>query len=76
MSSTALASPPREGAIAVKNQGNVAFKEGRWSDAVALFSTAIDLDPSDATFFANRSAARVNLSQFADALVDARSPLI
>jgi len=55
----------------IKEKGNTAFKEGRWDDALALFTAAIELDPTNHVFFANRSAASLNLKQFTRALNDA-----
>jgi tetratricopeptide (TPR) repeat protein len=59
----------------LKEKGNAAFKEGRWDEALTLFSAAIELDPSNHVFFANRSAASINLKQYTRALHDARTSL-
>jgi len=40
-----------------KDDGNTAFSAGRYADAVAEFTKAIALDPSNFVFYSNRSAA-------------------
>jgi len=46
-----------ECAVGVKERGNTAFKAGRNLMAVSHYSMAMDLDPSDASLYANRAAA-------------------
>lgn len=48
-------------AVALKNQGNDAFKKHDWPTAVDFYGKAIELDNSEPTYFANR--AQVGSSQ-------------
>ncbi|EZG88840.1 putative stress-induced protein sti1 [Gregarina niphandrodes] len=54
-----------------KNQGNAAFKESRFQDAVDCFTKAIELDPEDHVLYSNRSGAWASLEKYEDALADA-----
>ena len=58
-------------AEALKAQGNASFKEGRYDQAVGYFTSAIDLDGTNAVLFSNRSGAHASLGQFDKALSDA-----
>lgn len=42
-------------AVALKNQGNEAFKKHDWGTAVEFYSKAIELDDTEPTYFANRA---------------------
>ncbi len=37
-----------------KSQGNEAFKNGKWEEAVAEYTKAIELDPDDKIYYSNR----------------------
>ncbi|KAJ0962077.1 hypothetical protein J5N97_029905 [Dioscorea zingiberensis] len=54
-----------------KAKGNAAFSAGRFDEAIAHFTTAIELSPTNHVLFSNRSAAYASLGRFADALSDA-----
>lgn len=54
----------------LKERGNTAFKAQDYKEATKLYSEAIDLDPSQAAYHANRAAARIALKQFRLALED------
>ncbi len=41
-------------AEAFKSEGNEAFKSGKWADAVAEYTKAIELDPDDKVYYSNR----------------------
>ena len=56
---------------AQKAEGNAAFKEGRYADAVQAYTTAIDADGSNATLYSNRSGAFSAAGEYARALADA-----
>eukprot|EP00798_Chlamydomonas_sp_ICE-L_P028061 gene28061-31164_t len=59
-------------ADALKAKGNAAFAAGEFNSAVALFSQAIELDPSNHVLYSNRSAASSSIKDFSAALVDAQ----
>ncbi|KAJ9448059.1 Protein STIP1-like protein [Diplonema papillatum] len=40
-----------------KKSGNEAFQTGRYQEAIAMYSMAIELDPTNEVLFSNRSAA-------------------
>ncbi|RPD77241.1 protein prenylyltransferase [Lentinus tigrinus ALCF2SS1-7] len=54
----------------IKEQGNAAFKAGRYQDAIDHYSRAIDLRPSEPTFWTNRAAAYMAQKRFKPALAD------
>lgn len=54
----------------LKDQGNAAFKNGDYQTAEQLFSRAILADHRQEAYFANRSAARLALEKYAEALQD------
>ncbi|KAL8437490.1 hypothetical protein ACSSS7_000872 [Eimeria intestinalis] len=54
-----------------KAKGNAAFQAGDFKAAVEHFTKAIELSPSDAVLYSNRSGAYASLKQFEDALKDA-----
>ena len=44
-----------------KNQGNQAFKEGKFDEAAKLYSEAIKLSPTDHVLYSNRSGSYASL---------------
>lgn len=42
-------------AVALKDKGNVAFKEQDWNTAIELYTRAIELNPKEKTFYTNRA---------------------
>lgn len=59
-------------ADALKAEGNKAFSEGRFEEAIKAFSEAIAIDATNHVFFSNRSAAAASLGRYADAVDDAK----
>ncbi|KAG0243905.1 putative stress-induced protein STI1 [Mortierella sp. GBAus27b] len=53
-----------------KAQGNKAFLAKDYSNAIDLFSKAIELDPSNHVLYSNRSACYASLKEYAKALED------
>ena len=51
---------PTMAANELKAQGNEAFKNGRFEEAIDFFSKAIDVDPKNHVLYSNRSAAEVS----------------
>ncbi len=58
-------------AVQEKDKGNVEFQKGNYKQAIAHYSTAIDLDPKNAVFYSNRSASYYMLEEFEKAVLDA-----
>ncbi|KAJ2892434.1 Hsp90 cochaperone [Coemansia aciculifera] len=55
----------------LKAKGNEAFAAGNHEAAIDFFSQAIELDPSNHVLYSNRSASRLSLKNYTEALVDA-----
>jgi len=53
-----------------KKAGNDAFKAGDWEDAYAKYSDAIQVAPTSAVLFGNRSAALLKASRIDEAVAD------
>jgi len=60
-----------EQATAFKNEGNKAFLESRFQDAVDAFTKAIEINPNDNVFYSNRSGAYASMNKLDEALEDA-----
>ncbi|KAI9823272.1 MAG: Hsp90 cochaperone [Phylliscum demangeonii] len=58
-------------ADSLKAEGNKAFAEKRFDEAVEKFSDAISLEPTNHVLYSNRSGAYASLKDFAGALEDA-----
>ncbi|EIW56458.1 DnaJ-domain-containing protein [Trametes versicolor FP-101664 SS1] len=54
----------------VKEQGNAAFKGGRFQEAIGHYGNAIELRPTEPTYWTNRAAAYMALKKFKPALTD------
>ncbi|KAG6809565.1 hypothetical protein H0H92_015747 [Tricholoma furcatifolium] len=57
----------------VKEQGNVAFKAGRYNEAIASYTKAIDLNPTEPAYLTNRAASSMALKKFRPALDDCQA---
>lgn len=61
---------------ALKADGNKAFSDGKYAEAIELFSQALGLDPLNdsynAALYCNRAAARIKLRQYQQALDDCK----
>ena len=55
--------------------GSICPADHSFSDAVRLYSLAIELNPLDATYWCNRAAARTKLEEYGFALADAGQSL-
>ncbi|XP_013171099.1 PREDICTED: serine/threonine-protein phosphatase 5 [Papilio xuthus] len=60
-----------EAAEKLKNEANEFFKKQNYDAAIELYTKAIEKNPNNAVFFANRSIANLRLENFGYALVDA-----
>lgn len=78
--STAAPSVPsssaKRQAEAFKTQGNVHIKNGEVDKAVECYSKAIELDPTNATYFCNRAAGLIKQQKLDEALEDCRKSLV
>jgi len=63
-------------AQARKAEGNEFFKNKKYAEAIAKYSEAIEADPTDVTFFSNRSACYAALNQWNEAAEDGRQCII
>ncbi|CAM0902248.1 unnamed protein product [Alopecurus aequalis] len=59
------------GACALKMQGDAAFEENDYADALALYTKAMEIDPDDSTLYAKRSLCWLHMSEEDKALDDA-----
>ena len=51
-----MAASNRDLALAAKKEGNGHYKKKEWAEAIAKYTEAVALDPTDHTFYSNRSA--------------------
>lgn len=59
-----------------KTEGNNFFKAKKYPEAIEKYTDAIALDPSDVTFYSNRSACYAAISRWAEAAEDGRQCVI
>lgn len=59
-----------------KTEGNNFFKLKKYPEAIAKYTEAIELDPTDVTFYSNRSACYAALNQWTEAAEDGRQCII
>ncbi|KAF5766428.1 putative tetratricopeptide-like helical domain superfamily [Helianthus annuus] len=55
-----------------KNIGNEKYKQGRFEEAIKLYTEAIGIDSKVACYYSNRSAALIGLGKFIDAILDCK----
>ncbi|XP_051126408.1 TPR repeat-containing thioredoxin TTL4-like [Andrographis paniculata] len=68
-------SPPTDGlspADGFKWLGNEKYRQGKYEEALALYDQAIAVDPSNACYYANKSAALIGLGRLLEAAVPCR----
>ncbi|KAG5437998.1 hypothetical protein PCANB_000345 [Pneumocystis canis] len=66
-----ISSDDAKRAMQLKNQGNKLLLEKLFSEAIKLYSQAIELDPTKAVYFTNRAYAYINLESYRLAIEDA-----
>ncbi|KAH6763413.1 translocon at the outer membrane of chloroplasts 64-III [Perilla frutescens var. hirtella] len=59
-----------ESADMAKEKGNQAFKEKQWQRAIGFYTEAIKLNGSNATYYANRAAAYLEIGSYIQADAD------
>jgi tetratricopeptide (TPR) repeat protein len=65
-----LAAEAAARALEFKDKGNESYKAGEYAEAVAHYTSAVNLVPTDAMYYANRAAAYLMLNKFKDVLED------
>eukprot|EP01102_Stenamoeba_stenopodia_P015776 TRINITY_DN5429_c0_g1_i1.p1 TRINITY_DN5429_c0_g1~~TRINITY_DN5429_c0_g1_i1.p1 ORF type:complete len:268 (+),score=76.49 TRINITY_DN5429_c0_g1_i1:233-1036(+) len=58
-------------AVEAKEKGNKLFAQKKWKEAIEAYNKAIKLDPTEAAFYSNRSAAYMGMGDYNSALKDA-----
>lgn len=58
-----------------KLQGNEAYKQGDYQSALSHYTLAISLQPNEANYYANRSAALIMLQRYTEGLEDCKAGL-
>lgn len=65
----------KEEGIALKDEGNKAFKAHDWLQALDYYSQAIAAYDREATFYSNRAAVQIKLESYGLAVADATSAI-
>lgn len=60
----------------MKNEGNLALKNGNFEEAIKLYTSAINKDEKNPVLYSNRSAAYSNIGNYAQALADSEKVII
>ncbi|KAL4557617.1 hypothetical protein LXL04_035802 [Taraxacum kok-saghyz] len=55
-----------------KNMGNEKYKQGMFDEAISLYTEAIGMDSTIASYYSNRSAALIGLGKLIDAILDCK----
>lgn len=58
-----------------KDKGNDAVKRKEFAEAAQHYTTAINLDGSQSTYYSNRALAYIQLNKFSDALKDSEKSI-
>ncbi|KAL9053906.1 MAG: hypothetical protein Q9162_004479 [Coniocarpon cinnabarinum] len=62
-------------AVALKDEGNKAFKQHDWPRAIECYSKAIESNSDEPTFYTNRAQAHIKLEAYGLAIADASRAL-
>jgi tetratricopeptide (TPR) repeat protein len=62
--------------LIIYSEGNNAFKNKNYQEAIQKYSEAIQLDSSDVTFYSNRSACYAALNMWAEAAEDGKQCIV
>ncbi|CAO3609831.1 unnamed protein product [Cunninghamella blakesleeana] len=63
-------------ALEAKEKGNHYFQQRQYHEAIKCYTEAIDLDPTNATYFVNRAMAEIKLNRFLQAEKDCSNCLL
>lgn len=72
---SATGGPARFDGERLREQGNLAFTEQRYDEAVELYTRALQVEPSRETNYTNRSLAYFKLGRFKESAADAREAI-
>jgi len=59
----------------LKEQGNLRFEARAWSDAIKLYSKAIDLSPEEASYYGNRAAGYLMMKNYNKCVEDCKTAI-
>lgn len=59
----------------LKVEGNVAMSAGKYTEALELYSRAIDCNPKNAVYYCNRAAAKSKLNDHVSAIADCKTAI-
>ncbi|CCW68127.1 unnamed protein product [Phytomonas sp. Hart1] len=60
----------------IKNKGNEFMGQAKYKEAIAYYTKAIELEPENAIFFANRAAAHTHLKDYSSAIIDCEHAIV
>ena len=67
--------PDKAAAKVSKDAGNVEFKAGRYDNAIKCYDTAIELDPEEVMYPANKAMVHLKMKKWEEAEKDCTSAL-
>lgn len=59
----------------LKSMGNEHYKHGRFEEAMALYNQAIAINPKNACYYSNKSAALMSLNRLFEAVIECREAI-
>ncbi|KAG5612601.1 hypothetical protein H5410_023882 [Solanum commersonii] len=59
----------------LKSMGNEHYKHGRFEQAIALYNQAITINPKNACYYSNKSAALLSLNRLIEAVIECREAI-
>ncbi|CCW61573.1 unnamed protein product [Phytomonas sp. EM1] len=60
----------------IKNKGNELMGQAKYKEAIAYYTKAIELEPENAIFFANRAAAHTHMKDYSSAIIDCERAIV
>ncbi|KAK4341449.1 hypothetical protein RND71_039950 [Anisodus tanguticus] len=59
----------------LKSMGNEHYRHGRFEEAMALYNQAITINPKNACYYSNKSAALLSLNRLIEAVIECREAI-
>lgn len=59
----------------LKSMGNEHYKHGRFEEAISLYNQAIAINPKNACYYSNKSAALMSLNRLIEAVIECREAI-